>query len=100
MDMGGTCFRVALCIGCEKPRVCALIYTRSAGAVEAAGQAADMDLQPSLSLSAKHRISGVAVTWDAEHLFFLPASAGVPGGPLSKHEIFCTLPFAGSPPVS
>ncbi len=33
-----------------------------------------MDLE--LPASAKHKVSGIAVTWDAEHIFFLPASAG------------------------
>ena len=53
-----------------------------AGALKAAGEAADVDLEP--SISAKHRIAGIAVTWDAEHIYFLPASAGVQTGHPSR----------------
>ncbi len=43
------------------------------GTLEAAGQEPDQDPRDA---EAKHSISGVAVTWDAEQIFYLPASAG------------------------
>jgi len=45
------------------------------GTLDAADQKADVDTEN--PVSAKHKVSGFAVTWDAEHIFFLPASAGM-----------------------
>jgi len=45
------------------------------GTLDAADQRADVDIEG--PVLAKHKVSGVAVTWDAEHIFFLPASTGM-----------------------
>lgn len=83
--------------GIRETRVCPLSYLHITGAIEAAGQASDVDWQP--SVSAKHKISGFAVTWDAEHLYFVPASTGVQDGPFIERRALCTIPFAGSSPT-
>ena len=56
-----------------------------AEAFETGEQPAHVDLEP--PKSARHKISGIAVTWDAEHLYFLPASEGVQDGLPPQHII-------------
>ena len=63
-----------------------------AEAFETGEQPAHVDLEP--PKSARHKISGIAVTWDAEHLYFLPASEGVQDGLPPQHIILCTTPYA------